>query len=159
ALTPGPSPNCWEREVTGRRFSPLPAVGRGAGREGGSERMSPIGRLRQNPRRAAATSAAPPADPLEAARAAGLRYVTDAMPGIRGAGGRDLALSGMSRGKGRATIVRLLETPLIGAGNEEYARHNHHYGLTTMHNRHADVSGATVHFHFRGKSGRRHSID
>src|SRR5438034_1149216 len=117
--------------------------------------MLPAQTAPPNPRRAGATCVAPPADPIEAARAAGLRYVTDAMPGIR----RELARPGMPREKVLATIVRLLETTLIRVGNEEYARQNHHYGLTTMHNRHVDVSGATVHFHFSGKSGRRHLID
>src|SRR5205823_1704490 len=75
----------------------------------------------------------------------------EALPRIRERVEHDLALPGMPREKVVATIVRLLETTLIRIGNEEYARQNHHYGLTTMHNRHADVSGAKVHFHFRGK--------
>jgi DNA topoisomerase-1 len=53
----------------------------------------------------------------------------------------------------------LLETTLIRVGNEEYAHDNRSYGLTTIHNRHAKVNGATIHFHFRGKSGVEHAID
>ena len=58
-----------------------------------------------------------------------------------------------------ATVVRLLETTLIRVGNEEYARQNRSYGLTTMKDSHVDVSGARVQFRFRGKSGRDHVID
>jgi DNA topoisomerase-1 len=47
---------------------------------------------------------------------------------------------------------------LIRVGNDEYARDNGSYGLTTMHNRHVRVSGQKMHFAFRGKSGRRHEI-
>src|SRR5262249_38837707 len=47
---------------------------------------------------------------------------------------------------------------LIRVGNEEYARENHHYGLTTLRNRHVDVTGSTLCFHFRGKSGVRHEV-
>ena len=82
-----------------------------------------------------------------------------ALPKIRERVTRDLGLTGLPREKVLATVVRLLETTLIRVGNKEYARENHHYGLTTLHNRHLDVEGATLHFHFRGKSGKEHSID
>lgn len=65
----------------------------------------------------------------------------------------------LPREKVLATVVRLLETTLIRVSNKEYARENHHYGLTTLHNRHLEVEGATLHFHFRGKSGKMHAID
>jgi DNA topoisomerase-1 len=55
--------------------------------------------------------------------------------------------------------VQLLEKTAIRVGNEEYARQNQSYGLTTMQNQHADVHGSTVHFHFKGKSGKWHDID
>jgi DNA topoisomerase I len=48
---------------------------------------------------------------------------------------------------------------LIRVGNEEYAKENHSYGLTTMKDRHVEVSGSKLHFHFRGKSGKKHEID
>jgi DNA topoisomerase-1 len=70
-----------------------------------------------------------------------------------------LARSGLPREKILATIVRLLETTLIRVGNEEYARQNASFGLTTMQDRHVDISGATLTFEFRGKSGISHSID
>ena len=83
----------------------------------------------------------------------------DALPKIRERVERDLALPGLPREKVLATVVRLLETTYIRVGNEEYARTNHSYGLTTMRNRHVTVSGSTVRFCFEGKSGVKHTID
>jgi DNA topoisomerase-1 len=82
-----------------------------------------------------------------------------ALPRIRARTERDLARPGLPREKVLATVVRLLETTLIRVGNEEYARQNHSFGLTTMRDRHVKVSGAAVHFAFRGKSGIPHRID
>ncbi len=81
-----------------------------------------------------------------------------ALPRIRRRIGRDLARRGMPREKVLATLVRLLEITLIRVGNDEYARHNHSYGLTTMRNRHAQVKGTQVRFTFRGKSSKQHEI-
>ena len=66
---------------------------------------------------------------------------------------RDLRRPGLPREKVVATIVKLLETTFARVGNEEYARENGSFGLTTLRNRHVKVSGATVRFVFRGKSG------
>ena len=52
-----------------------------------------------------------------------------------------------------ATLVRLLDTTLVRVGNDEYARENRSYGLTTLRNRHAEVEGSTLRLRFRGKSG------
>jgi DNA topoisomerase-1 len=82
----------------------------------------------------------------------------DALPGIRARVEQDLARPGLGREKVLATIVRLLETTFIRVGNEEYARENNHFGLTTLHNEHVDVEGAKLHFHFTGKSGKEHEI-
>ncbi|UWZ82043.1 DNA topoisomerase IB [Occallatibacter riparius] len=82
-----------------------------------------------------------------------------ALPKIRDQVERDLALSGLPREKVLATIVRLLETTFIRIGNEEYAKENQSYGLTTLRNKHVDVEGSKVHFKFKGKSGKMHSID
>jgi DNA topoisomerase-1 len=82
-----------------------------------------------------------------------------ALPSIRARAEQDLALPGLPRAKVLATIVRLLETTLIRVGNEEYARENHSFGLTTMRDHHAQFHGSTVHFTFRGKSGIKHAID
>jgi DNA topoisomerase-1 len=80
------------------------------------------------------------------------------LPRIRRRVQRDLKRRGMPREKALATVVRLLEATLIRVGNDEYARTNDSYGLTTMRNGHARVSGSHVHFNFRGKSGKRHEI-
>lgn len=80
------------------------------------------------------------------------------LPDIRHHLTRDLTREGLCREKILATVVRLLETSLIRVGNEESARDNHTYGLTTMENHHAIVRGADVHFHFRGKSNKEHAI-
>jgi DNA topoisomerase-1 len=77
-----------------------------------------------------------------------------ALPRIRSRVARDLRRQGLPREKVIATIVRLLETTFARVGNEEYARQNGSFGLTTLRNRHVKVSGATVRFLFRGKSGR-----
>jgi DNA topoisomerase-1 len=82
-----------------------------------------------------------------------------ALPKIRAQVDRDLALPGLPREKVLATIVRLLETTFIRIGNEEYARENKSYGLTTLRDKHVDIEGAKVHFKFKGKSGKMHSID
>src|SRR5204863_2247493 len=71
----------------------------------------------------------------------------------------DLALPGLPRNKVLATVVQLLEVSLIRVGNDEYARENDSFGLTTMRNRHVDVNGATLRFHFRGKGGKKHTVD
>jgi DNA topoisomerase-1 len=81
-----------------------------------------------------------------------------ALPRIRARVARDLRRPGLPREKVLATIIRLLEISLIRVGNDEYARANRSFGLTTLRSRHVDVSGMTVTFDFRGKSGKRHSI-
>jgi DNA topoisomerase-1 len=57
-----------------------------------------------------------------------------------------------------ATLVRLLDTTLVRVGNDEYARTNQSYGLTTLRNRHAAVEGSTLRLRFRGKSGVPHEV-
>jgi DNA topoisomerase I len=76
-----------------------------------------------------------------------------ALPKIRKRTEKDLSLPGLPREKVLATIVELLERTFIRVGNEEYAKENKSFGLTTLRNRHVDVEGITVHFQFRGKSG------
>ncbi len=82
-----------------------------------------------------------------------------ALPHLRERVDADLRRQGMPREKILATIVRLLETTLIRIGNEQYAKENRHYGLTTLQTEHVEVTGATLHFHFVGKSGKEHTID
>src|SRR5216117_626694 len=82
-----------------------------------------------------------------------------ALPKIRRRLKQDLALSGLPRKKVLATIVQLLERSLIRVGNEEYARENKSFGLTTLKNRHVTVRGAQLRLRFRGKSRRQHEVD
>jgi len=82
-----------------------------------------------------------------------------ALPKIEQRLRKDLALPGLSREKVLATVVQLLEQSLIRVGNEEYARENKSFGLTTMLDRHVDVKGSKLRFRFRGKSGRQHEVD
>jgi DNA topoisomerase-1 len=81
-----------------------------------------------------------------------------ALPRIRERVDADLKQMGLPRNKVLATLVRLMERTLIRVGNEEYARENKSYGLTTLRNKHVQVEGATVTFHFRGKSGVMHEV-
>jgi DNA topoisomerase-1 len=83
----------------------------------------------------------------------------EALPRIRERTARDLRLPGLPRAKVLATVVQLLEKTLIRVGNDEYARTNKSFGLTTLRDRHVEVSGSTVRFEFRGKSGKSHAID
>jgi DNA topoisomerase-1 len=80
------------------------------------------------------------------------------LPKLRRRVQRDLRRRGMPREKVLATVVRLLEATLIRVGNDEYARHNRSYGLTTLRNQHVRVNGNQIGFSFKGKSGKRHHI-
>jgi DNA topoisomerase I len=81
-----------------------------------------------------------------------------ALPLIRARLEEDLARRGLSRRRVLAAVVKLLEATLIRVGNEEYARDNGSFGLTTFRDRHASVRGSKVQFRFRGKSGKVHEI-
>jgi len=81
------------------------------------------------------------------------------LPKIRRRVGKDLNLSGLPRNKVLATVVQLLERTFIRIGNEEYARENKSFGLTTMKDRHVEVKGSKLRFRFRGKSGKEHEVD
>lgn len=82
-----------------------------------------------------------------------------ALPVVRDRVQHDLKHTGLPREKALATVVRLLDTTSIRIGNEEYARENNSFGLTTMRDDHVEVEGTKVEFHFRGKSGKEHTID
>jgi DNA topoisomerase-1 len=81
-----------------------------------------------------------------------------ALPKIRRRVRRDLRRKGLSREKVLGGIVRLLQTTLMRIGNDEYARKNDSYGLTTLRNRHVRVSGNRATIEFKGKSHRHHVI-
>jgi len=82
-----------------------------------------------------------------------------ALPAIRRRVREDLKSPGLGFQKVMATVVRLLETTYMRVGNQEYARQNGSYGLTTLRNRHARVRGTRVQFQFRGKSGKAHNVE
>lgn len=82
-----------------------------------------------------------------------------ALPRIRRQVGRDLRRRGLDREKVLAAIVQLLESTHIRVGNEEYARENHSFGLSSLRDRHVEIRGGTMRFHFAGKSGKNHDIE
>jgi DNA topoisomerase-1 len=81
------------------------------------------------------------------------------LPKLRARVQGDLAKPGLPREKVLATVVQLLEKSLIRVGNDEYAKSNKSFGLTTLRDQHVDVKGGTVRFRFRGKSGKLHNVD
>ena len=82
-----------------------------------------------------------------------------ALPHVRRRVARDLKKRGLPREKVLAACVRLLETTLIRVGNDQYARSNNSFGLTTLRDRHAAINGSKIRFEFNGKSGIEHEID
>jgi DNA topoisomerase I len=76
------------------------------------------------------------------------------LPAIRARIAEHMALRGLPREKVLATVVHLLETTLIRVGNDDYARENKSYGLTTLRNPHVAVEGSQLRFQFKGKSGK-----
>ncbi len=81
-----------------------------------------------------------------------------ALPRIRATVADHMSLRGLPREKVLGTVVHLLERTLIRVGNDEYARTNQSYGLTTLKSEHVAVEGAQVRFHFTGKSGKQWSL-
>ena len=82
-----------------------------------------------------------------------------ALPQIRERTDRDLKKAGVPREKVLGTVVQLLEKTLIRVGNDEYAKQNRSFGLTTLRDGHVEVRGGKLRFTFRGKSGIEHDID
>lgn len=81
-----------------------------------------------------------------------------ALPTIRKVVEQDLQRSGLHRQKVLAAVVHLLQSTFMRVGNDEYARQNKSFGLTTLRHRHVRVDGSDVLFRFRGKSGVQHDI-
>jgi DNA topoisomerase I len=82
----------------------------------------------------------------------------EALPTIRARVAEHMSLRGLPREKVLATVVHLLETTLIRVGNDEYAKGNQSYGLTTLRTEHVEVEGPEVRFRFTGKSGKQWSL-
>lgn len=72
---------------------------------------------------------------------------------------RDMQQRGLERNKVVATIVWLLEHTFVRIGNEEYAKDNNSYGLTTLRRKHTTITKDSVTFAFKGKSGVYHTVD
>jgi DNA topoisomerase I len=83
---------------------------------------------------------------------------SEALPQIRERLERDLSRPGLPREKVLAAVVRLLECTCIRVGNDEYTKANRSYGLTTLQDRHVEISGSNLRFEFRGKSGKTHKV-
>jgi len=83
---------------------------------------------------------------------------SEILPALREQIERDLRARDLTRRQILATVVRLLDKTLIRVGNDEYARANRSFGLTTLRNRHVEIKGAMLHFSFRGKSGVYHEL-
>jgi DNA topoisomerase-1 len=81
-----------------------------------------------------------------------------ALPVIRAKVRQHMSLRGLPREKVLATVVHLLQTTLIRVGNDDYARENKSYGLTTLKQRHAAVEGSEVRFRFTGKGGKQWAL-
>ena len=81
-----------------------------------------------------------------------------ALPAIRASVAEHMGLRGLPRQKVLATVVHLLEATLIRVGNDEYAKANQSYGLTTLRSDHVEVDGSEVRFAFTGKSGKQWSL-
>ena len=77
-----------------------------------------------------------------------------ALPSLRLRLDEDMARRGLPREKVLATVVNLLETTLIRVGNDDYARQNQSYGLTTLQDGHVAIEGAQLRFEFKGKSNK-----
>lgn len=84
---------------------------------------------------------------------------SQSLPQIRQRLEHDLSLPGLPKEKVLAAIVRLMELTRIRVGNEEYARSNQSYGLTTLRDEHVNIAGSKLQFQFRGKSGVEHDIE
>jgi DNA topoisomerase-1 len=82
-----------------------------------------------------------------------------ALPRIRRRVDRDMRRHALSRKRVVATVVRLLDETTIRVGNDEYARENRSFGLTTLRDRHVDVHGDRITFRFRGKGGKVHDVE
>ncbi len=80
------------------------------------------------------------------------------LPTLRNQIASDMLLRGLKKNKVVAVVVWLLEKTFIRIGNEEYAKENQHFGLTTLRNKHVDVKGADINFEFKGKSGVMHNV-
>jgi DNA topoisomerase-1 len=83
---------------------------------------------------------------------------SEILPQLRERVERDLRAEDLSRRQMLGTVIRLLDKTLIRVGNDEYARENHSFGLTTLRRKHLEINGSSLRFSFRGKSGVEHKV-
>jgi DNA topoisomerase-1 len=83
----------------------------------------------------------------------------EALPALRRKVRKDMAATGLEKEKVVATVVALLDRCFARVGNEEYAKANGSFGLTTLRNRHAKVKGSKVVLRFKGKAGKLHEVE
>jgi DNA topoisomerase-1 len=83
---------------------------------------------------------------------------SEILPQLRERVERDLGAEDLSRRQLLGTVIRLLDKTLIRVGNDEYARENHSFGLTTLRRKHLEIDGSSLSFSFRGKSGVEHKV-
>ena len=81
-----------------------------------------------------------------------------ALPAIRARIDVDMRKHGLPRAKVLATVVHLLEATMIRVGNDQYAKRNKSYGLTTLNVRHVAVDHGELTFRFKGKSGKQWNL-
>lgn len=80
------------------------------------------------------------------------------LPQIRLKIEQDLADKQLSQNKVIAIVLSLMERTYIRIGNNEYEKQNGSYGLTTLKDKHATITGDKVLFSFKGKKGVYHDI-
>lgn len=85
-------------------------------------------------------------------------FFGEVLPKIRRQVEKDMKLKGWPRRKVLALVVKLMEETHIRIGNQQYARRNKSYGLTTLRKKHVDVYKDKLRFHFTGKKGKEHKI-
>lgn len=83
----------------------------------------------------------------------------ESLPLIRERVDQDLQIKSFTKEKVTAVIVKLLEHTLIRIGNTEYVKQNGSFGLTTLRDKHIEVTGSTIRFRFKGKSGKLWEVD
>ena len=97
-------------------------------------------------------------DNREEAKFGRLADFARALPALRARVETDLHRKGLPREKVLAAVIALLEQTKIRVGNDEYARANKSYGLTTLQDKHVAVNSTAIRFRFAGKSGKEHRV-
>ena len=70
----------------------------------------------------------------------------------------DLRKKTLCEDKVIATVLALMDETHIRVGNNHYEKTNKSYGLTTLKDKHVEISGEKIRFSFVGKKGIHHTI-